>query len=149
MFAGISGVGMLLATVMLGTYFYITRPSACLNETSSISVEICHPNLSPLAITSFVLMYVAFAIGWGPVPWILVGESTPLRVRGLGSSLGSFVLWGTSILVSSLYLMYSDLVHLWFTWWTFSIFNFLGIFFVLFFVKETKGKALEDISRVI
>ena len=32
-FAGISGVGMLLATVMLGTHVYITRPSACLKET--------------------------------------------------------------------------------------------------------------------
>ena len=142
----ISSVGMLLGTVMLGTHFYITRPSAC-NGTSpnDDGIIICHPNLAPLAITSLMLFNAAFSIGWGPVPWILLGELLPLRVRSLGSAMANFINWGSAAIVTGFYLKYSELVNSWFAWWTFSFFNFCGIFFVLFFLKETKRQILEHV----
>ncbi len=67
----ISGTGMLLGTVMLGTHFYITRPATCLNQTSvsmsNAHAEICQPHLAPLAIVSLVLFNAAFSIGWDAV----------------------------------------------------------------------------------
>lgn len=143
-----SGIGMLLGTLMLGVHFYVTRPAAC-NE-SSMSPDsggdvICNPHLAPLAIASLILFNAAFSIGWGPIPWVLLGELLPLHVRGLGSSMANFVNWGSAAIVTGFYFKYTALVNAWFAWWTFSVFNFCGIFFVIIFLRETKKKVLEDI----
>ncbi len=143
-----SGIGMLLGTVMLGTHFYVTRPSLCANTTSQdIGDLVCNSHFAPLAITGLLIFYATFSIGWGPVPWILLGELIPLSIRGAGSSLATFVNWGTAAIVLGVYFNYSELVNIWFAWWTFSFFNCFGIVFVLFFVKETKGKSLEQLSQ--
>lgn len=139
-----SGVGMLVGTIMLGTHFYITRPAAC-NETFVSDDFICKPHLAPLAIVSLILFNASFSIGWGPVPWVLLGEMLPLRVRGLGSSMANFVNWGSAAIVTGFYFKYSAVVNTWFAWWTFSIFNLSGIVFVIIFLRETKKKVLEDI----
>jgi len=89
----ISGGGMFISTTCFGTFFYATRPELCLNSTSNLTTEapdvICNPNLAPIAIVSLVLFNAAFSIGWGPVPWVLLGELIPLRVRGLGSGIAT------------------------------------------------------------
>ncbi len=146
----ISGVGMLIGTVSLGTFFYITRPSLCSNQTSTALLaearEDCNTYLAPMAIASLILFNAAFSIGWGPVPWILLAELIPLRVRGVGSGIATFVNWGAAAIVAGLYLDYAKIVNVWFAWWTFSILNIAAIVFVIFFVFETKGKNLEDIQ---
>ena len=64
-----SGVGMTLGSIMLGTHFYITRPSACppVNSTlnAMVSEELCNSHFAPLAIVSLVLFRFFFFIGWG------------------------------------------------------------------------------------
>ncbi len=143
----VSGIGMLLGTVLLGTQFYITRPSLCFNRTLTLSenLDMCNSQFSPLAIVSIILFTSSFSIGWGPIPWILVGELLPLHIRGIGSSIANFVNWGTAAIVTGFYFKYSKLVNLWFAWWSFSFFNLCGIIFVFFFIYETRGKTLENI----
>ena len=147
----ISGTGMLVGTVMLGTHFYLTRPSLCANQTTltlqdSDSTS-CNTHLAPLAITSLLLFNIAFSLGWGPVPWVLMPELLPQRVRGVASGIATFINWGTAAIVTGFYLEYADAVQAWFAWWSFSVMNLLGVLFVLFFITETKGKSLEDIQR--
>lgn len=103
-----SGIGMLLGTVMLGTHFYITRPAACFNETVT-EVDTCNSHVAPLAIVSIMVFSAAFSIGWGPVPWILLGELLPTHIRGLGSAMANFVNWGSAAIVTGFYFKYSDL----------------------------------------
>ena len=147
----ISGMGTLIGTVTLGTYFYITRPELCANVTSDALTDsnngFCNEYLAPIAIASLILYNVAFSIGWGPVPWILLGELIPLRVRGVGSGIATFINWATAAIVTGFFLDYVEAVHTWFAWWTFAAFNALAVVFVIFFVFETKGKNLEDIQR--
>ena len=145
-----SGIGMLFGTVILGTHFYVTRPSLCINNTIlETTGSTCNSHIAPLAITGLVIFYATFSIGWGPVPWILLGELLPLNIRSLGGSLAIFVNWGTAAIVTGFYFNYSELVNSWFAWWTFSIFNCIGVIFVVIFVRETKGKSLEDLSRQV
>lgn len=156
----VSGVGMLLGTVALGTHFYITRPSLChspenstltdlptllLQQSKSSISELCNTHYAPLAIVSLMLFNAAFSIGWGPVPWVLLGELIPLRVRGVGSGIATLVNWLAAAIVTGFYLDYAERVKQWFAWWTFSVMNLLAILFVAFFVFETKGKSLEEI----
>ena len=149
----VSGVGMLLGTVALGTHFFITRPSLCnttLSDTPMLQShsnmnELCNTHYAPLAIASLILFNAAFSIGWGPVPWVLLGELVPLRVRGVGSGIATLVNWFTAAIVTGFYLDYAERVKQWFAWWTFSLLNLAAVLFVVFFVFETKGKTLEEI----
>ena len=157
----ISGSGMLLGTVLLGTHFFITRPSLrtssgnftltdnnimILQSTpSSDDPELCNTQFAPLAIVSLILFNAAFSIGWGPVPWVLLGELIPLRVRGVGSGIATLVNWSAAAIVTGFYLDYAEKVQPWFAWWTFSVLNLISILFVALFLFETKGKRLEEI----
>ena len=155
----ISGAGTLLGTVMLGTHFFITRPSLCHNVTVSLSDSLlqaasnvpddidCNKQFAPLAIVSLVIFYASFTFGWGPIPAVLVGEMLPLRVRGVASGVISFLSWGTATIVSGTYFNYTQVVKPWFAWWSFSLANLAGVLFVVFFVFETKGKSLEEIEE--
>lgn len=49
-------------------------------------------DVSTLAVPTMVLIAVyilGFALSWGPIAWVLIGEIFPLSVRGIGSSFGS------------------------------------------------------------
>lgn len=146
----ISGIGMLLGTVSLGTYFYITRCGTNGNLSASTSLEssytTCNTHIAPLAIVSIMLFSSAYSIGWGPVAFVLMGELIPLRVRGLGSGIATLVNWSTAAIVAGFYLFYAEKVGAYFAWWTFSCFNLAAVIFVIIFVFETKGKSLEEIS---
>lgn len=151
-----SGLVAFIGTLMLGVHYYVTRPSLCLmvppsNTTVPLSdltqdSMLCNAHLAPLAIVSLVVYNVGFSIGWGPILWVLVGELLPLRVRGVGIGIGTFVTWGLAAVVVGSYLSYGNAVQLWGVWWTYAAVNFVSVFFVLFCIDETRGKSLEDIQ---
>ena len=156
----ISGMGALLGTTLLGTHFFITRPSLCQNSTNLTATLLqnspslqdstnvsCNPQYAPLAIVGIIVYTVLFTIGWGPVPWVLLGELLPLQVRGVASGIVTFVNWGTAAMVAGFYPNYAQSVQLWFAWWSFSVLNLASVLFVVLFVFETKGKSLEEIQQ--
>ena len=144
--------GMFVASVMLGAHFYITRPSLCeemMNITSEDSAIGCNNQFAPLAIVSLIFFIMSFAVGVGPVLWVLMSEYLPLHVRGFASGVVIVANWSAAAAVTGLYLSYANLVKPWFAWWTFSIINLGGLVFVLLFVVETKGKSLEKIQEAM
>ena len=153
----LSTTGMFLGCFMLGIHFFITRDSICSSGSESVSnstatltdtvVESCNAHYGPLAIVSLILYRFSFAIGVGPIPWILLSELLPLTVRGLASGLIMVVTWATSTVVIGVFLEYVALVHYWFTFWTFGLFNLAATVFVILFLPETKGKSLEELER--
>ena len=153
----VSGVGMTVGSALLGVHFYLTRPSLCassahnstlldLAETKDSDTP-CNTQYAPLAVTSVIIYGAALSVGWGSVPWVLLSELIPLQVRGLAGGIAILVNWGTSALVVGVYLDYAAAVELWFAWWSFAVLNALGIVFVAVFIRETKGKTLEDIEN--
>ena len=161
----LSSIGMIVGSAMLGTHYFLTRPSTCvplvsiINSTSEESkllqldsrsgdvFQNCiNSQFAPLAITSAVLFAVAYSIGWGPVPWVLLSELIPVRVRGAASGIATLVNWGSAALVIGIYLEYAEAVRDWFAWWSFAFLNTIAVIFALVFIRETKGKTLEDIE---
>ena len=148
----LSGTGMFLGSEMLGVHFFITRPSLCdsYNSTLVESVDVvksCNTHFGPLAIVSLILYRFAFAIGWGPIPWLLLSELLPLAVRGVASGFAMFTTWSIAAIVAGFYLEYAELVQPWFAMWTFSLINLASVLFVLIFIPETKGRTLEEMER--
>ena len=147
----ISGIGMGAGSTLLGVSFYITRPSLCSGSGTefsrdSVDETSCNMQYGPLAIVGLTTYNFLFAIGWASVPWVLLPELLPYRVRGIGGGFAVLVNWATSALVTGAYLSYVKAVTLWFGWWSFAFLNFASVAFAVFALVETKGKNLESIQ---
>lgn len=78
----ISDSVMALCTLVLGVYFY-------LQDLDKSNVE----NIGWLPILALVVFIASFSIGFGPAPWILVGELFAPDVKGLAASLNGTFNW--------------------------------------------------------
>ena len=99
----------------------------------------------------WVIIYIAsFALSLGPVVWVLLSEIFPNKIRSLAMATCTVFLWLTNSVVSQTFVMMDKneaLVEKYNHSFPFFIYGGLcvvTVFFVLFFVKETKGRALEE-----
>lgn len=108
-------------------------------------------SVSAAAVPTMILIGIyifGFAVSWGPICWLMIGEIFPLNVRGVGNSIGSAANWIGNFIVSQFFLalltMFGNNVGGPFAVFTF--FAFISIFFVIYVVPETRGKTLEQIE---
>lgn len=96
----------------------------------------------------FLMAYIAsFAIGLGPIFWLLIAEIYPLRVRGKAMSVATVANWASNFIIS---LTFLGLVGLLGTNGVFFIYAVVGVFSLIFvwkFIPETKGLSLEEIAE--
>ena len=57
-------------------------------------------SLNILALVSLLVYMAAFAIGLGPVPWLLLSEIIPVQARGKASGLSTAMNWVFAFLVT-------------------------------------------------
>lgn len=53
-----------------------------------------------LSITSLVVYVIAFSLGWGPIPWLLMSEIFPSKARGPASAIATFFNWAFAFAVT-------------------------------------------------
>jgi SP family galactose:H+ symporter-like MFS transporter len=99
-----------------------------------------------LAVASLMLYVGSFAIGLGPVFWLLISEIYPLKVRGLAMSVATVANWGTNLLVALTFLTLIHAAGVALTFWLFALTGIGAWIFIWFLVPETKGKSLEQIE---
>jgi SP family arabinose:H+ symporter-like MFS transporter len=100
----------------------------------------------PAVLTCVLIFVAAFAMAMGPIPWILITEIFPARIRGRASSVGVFMIWVACFVVAQ---TFPVLKNKWGPASTFAIYaicSLLSVFFVLAMVPETKGRSLEEIE---
>ena len=94
-----------------------------------------------------VAIYVAFfAIGLGPVFWLLIAEIFPLGVRGRGMSVSAVANWGSNLVVSQVFLTLLHVIGAAATFGLFAVLTAVNIAFTAALVPETKGRSLEQIE---
>jgi len=98
-------------------------------------------------ILVFILTFItSFAIGVGPVVWVLLSEIYPTRIRGRAMSIATLSLWvGTAIIGQVVPWMLETLSPAG-TFLVFALFC-IPVPFVLKMVPETKGVTLEEIEE--
>jgi SP family sugar:H+ symporter-like MFS transporter len=99
------------------------------------------------AITGLVaanLFIVAFAVSWGPVMWVLLGEMFPNRLRAAGLAVSGATNWIANFAVTVTFLPLMKHVGLSWTYGLYTLAAVASVIFVLTAVRETKGKALEE-----
>ena len=86
-----------------------------------------------------------FAMSWGVVVWVLLGEMFPNKIRALALSVAASFQWVANFAISQSFPTMSRW-SLSGSYIIYACFAFLSIPFILRFVKETKGKALEEMG---
>lgn len=94
-----------------------------------------------------IMGYLAFfGFSVGPVVWILISEIFPNRLRSNAVAISFFFLWLADFLVSLTFpYLLSHLKG--YSFFIYSFLCFLCLLFTTRFIKETKGKSLEQIER--
>ncbi|KAG6027210.1 hypothetical protein E4U41_001005 [Claviceps citrina] len=97
---------------------------------------------------AFIWVYIAgFGATWGPVSWTVVSEIFPLSIRAKGVSIGASSNWVNNFAIA-FFVPKMLGAWAWGTYLFFAVFLTAGIFWVWFFLPETKGATLEDMDRV-
>jgi MFS transporter, SP family, sugar:H+ symporter len=86
-----------------------------------------------------------FAMSWGVVVWVMLGEMFPNKIRAAALGVAAAAQWMANWLITATFPSLSDW-NLTATYLFYMAFAALSIPFVLKFVKETKGKRLEDMG---
>ncbi|QHC25251.1 sugar porter family MFS transporter [Streptomyces sp. GS7] len=95
-----------------------------------------------IAAHGFVLF---FALSWGVVVWVFLGEMFPNKIRAAALGVAASAQWIANWVITASFPSLSDW-NLSGTYVIYMVFALLSIPFVLKFVKETKGKALEEMG---
>lgn len=134
----LSAIGQAISAFVLGLYFYLKTETTF--DTTTISW------LPILAVCCFLIV---FSIGYGPIPWMYIGEVLPRQIVGYASSICCMVNWLGAFIVTK---FFSDLVSVvgsFGAFWIFAIISVLSTIFVFFLITETKGKTLEEIQLIL
>ena len=99
-----------------------------------------------IALISANLYVVFFGASWGPVVWVLLGEMFSNRIRAVALSVAAAAQWAANFVISTTFPALAA-VGLGLAYGVYTFFAFLAIFFVLAFVRETKGRTLESMSE--
>lgn len=101
----------------------------------------------PVALVSANLYIVCFGISWGPVMWVLLGEMFPNQIRGAALSVAGLSQWGTNFLVTMTFPVLLAGVGLGGAYLTYATFAAISAFYAWRFVRETKGRTLEQMEH--
>ncbi|WP_182113482.1 sugar porter family MFS transporter [Actinotalea sp. JY-7876] len=88
---------------------------------------------------------VFFGASWGPAVWVLLGEMFNNKIRASALGLAAAAQWIGNFVISTSFPALSS-VGLSLAYGLYTFFALLSFFFVLRFVKETKGRELEDME---
>ncbi|KAL9913286.1 facilitated trehalose transporter Tret1 isoform X1 [Glossina fuscipes] len=131
----ISDVAMIMTLFTLGGFFYCKESGMNITQ------------IGWLPLASFVIYVVGFSLGFGPIPWLMMGEILPAKIRGTAASVATAFNWTCTFIVTKTYQDMIDSIGAHGAFWLFGVVCFIGLFFVIFYVPETQGKSLEDIER--
>lgn len=97
----------------------------------------------PIALVAANLFVVSFAVTWGPVVWVLLGEMFPNYLRAAALSVAAAAQWVANFLITVTFQSLAD-VGLSLAYGLYTAFALISFIFVYKAVAETKGKELED-----
>ncbi|MDI9835732.1 sugar porter family MFS transporter [Streptomyces sp. KAU_LT] len=98
-----------------------------------------------VALIAAHLFVLFFALSWGVVVWVLLGELFPNRLRAAALGVAAAAQWIANWAITASFPSLAEW-NLSGTYVIYTIFAALSIPFVLKYVKETKGKKLEEMG---
>ena len=114
-----------------------------------------NPALEMVTMLSLMLYAACFMFSWGPICWVYIAELFPNTIRGGATAIAVAFQWIFNFIVSSTFvpmfnieLTKGDGFGHWFTYGLYGLICVIAAIFVWKLVPETKGKTLEDMSKL-
>ncbi|XP_077397217.1 solute carrier family 2, facilitated glucose transporter member 6 [Festucalex cinctus] len=101
----------------------------------------------PIPLISVVVFIFGYAMGWGPITWLLMSEVLPLAVRGVASGLCVTVSWLTAFVLTDAFTHLADTYGLYVPYFFFTVVCVVCLLFTALCVPETRGRSLEEIEN--
>ncbi|MDZ7577740.1 MAG: sugar porter family MFS transporter [Candidatus Nanopelagicales bacterium] len=144
MAVSLAAMAVIFATGPTCTQAILGTVSGC-DQASEIG-EIYLPGIAGPAAVVFANLYVVFfGVAWGPVVWVLLGEMFPNRLRAAALGVAAAAQWIANFIVSETFPTLAER-GLGFAYGIYTVMAVLSFFFVVKFIKETKGKSLESMT---
>ncbi|XP_044763101.1 solute carrier family 2, facilitated glucose transporter member 8-like isoform X2 [Coccinella septempunctata] len=138
-----SGVGMAFCSFVAGVYIYFTVLSNEQIEAMNLTTSDKTYNIAFL----FVLGYVAFgSLGFLVIPWTLIGELLPVKVRGLIGGVLVSLAYVMMFFFVKIFPAILDSIDIHSIFCVVSILNLVSVMFIYFFLPETLGRNFSEIE---
>ncbi len=136
-------VGSLGMAAALGTMAYVfgTAPTAA----GGAAVPVLSDTNGMIAIVAANLYVVFFGMSWGPVVWVLLGEMFNNRIRAYALAVAAAAQWVANFAVSQTFPALAS-AGLGLAYGIYAAMALLSFIFVARWVKETRGRELEDMA---
>ncbi|XP_066596796.1 facilitated trehalose transporter Tret1 isoform X2 [Prorops nasuta] len=131
-----SSSAMCAAMLILGVCFYLKEHQLASQDVTG--------TLSLIMICTFIVL---FSFGFGPIPWMMMGEIFAPEIKGVAASSACCFNWMVAFIVTYFFDDITGTVKDSGAFWIFSGVCGIGVVFVFFVVPETKDKSLDDIQR--
>ena len=102
------------------------------------------PPMGTLALVAANVYVVFFNMSWGPVMWVMLGEMFPNQIRGSSLAVSGAAQWIANFAITISFPLLLVGIGLAPTYGIYAVAAALSTVFVLCYVKETRGKELEQ-----
>lgn len=124
-------VGLLLGLLILGVFF---------------SSQTLQSQYGYLALVGLLVFIASFAVGLGPVFWLMISEIFPVGVRSAAMAVCTVANWGANFLVAQTFLSLGSLITRQGTFFLYAALSVAALVFFITRVPETADRSLEQIQ---
>ncbi len=156
--AGIGIVNVLMTMVAIWLVDRVGRRMLLLWGLAGMGVSLCllslgfilghGPALGWMTAASLTAYIGFFAIGLGPVFWLLISEIFPMAIRARGMSAATIANWLSNLVVALTFLDLAALLGHAGVFLLYAALTFAGLVFAYRLVPETKGLSLEAVQAL-
>ena len=120
-----------------------------------VALTFGNDSLSTVTMLSIMVYSASFMFSWGPICWVYMAELFPNTIRSSATAIAVAFQWIFNFIVSStfvplfnMHLTRGDDFGHWFTYGLYGVICVVAALFVWRLVPETKGKTLEDMTKL-
>lgn len=141
-----SSVFMSMALAGFGSYSYYQDVR---RDNTYLASDISSAQYDWIPLLCVLVFTVAFSLGISPISWLLIAELFPLEYRGLGSAIASSFSYLCAFIGVKTFVDFQQLFGLHGAFWFYSAISITGLWFVICFIPETKGRDLEEMNPTL
>jgi sugar porter (SP) family MFS transporter len=133
----LSAIGMAVSQGALAIFFYIKSGGS---DISSIAW---------LPVLSLVVYIITYCLGFGPLPWAVMGELFPGNIKSAASTATAAGCWFLGFILTKYFSLVSDFIGTSGSFGIFAVCCIGAAIFVYKYLPDTSGKSLQEIQDIL
>lgn len=130
-----------------GMFVTLAVVAWCFSQAQTVDGAVALPDSVGLVALIAANAYVVFFnLSWGPVMWVMLGEMFPNQMRGSALAVAGFAQWIANFAISVSFPTMAAGLGLPLTYGFYAASALVSYFLVQAWVKETRGRELEDMT---